>query len=155
MKRKVKIGRLVLVIAITGFTLYGAYNAFKPIAIGLGSYVNRNQESTPLSDLIAEEPVELESLGFFTLTAYCDCSECQGKWVGQTSTGATPTPGRTIAVDPTVIPYGTHVLIDGIEYVAEDCGGAIKGYRIDIFVGSHKDTFKKEFNKTTEVFLIK
>ena len=38
------------------------------------------------------------------------------------------------AVDPSVIPYGTEVLIDGHVYIAEDCGGAVKGNVIDIFV---------------------
>lgn len=55
-----------------------------------------------------------------------------------TSTGVIAEEGKTIAVDPTVIPYGSKVLINGNEYVAEDCGGAIKGNKIDIFVESPK-----------------
>lgn len=57
---------------------------------------------------------------------------------GITSTGRKPQVGRTIAVDPRVIPYGTKVYIPslGETYVAEDCGGGIKGNRIDIFMGS-------------------
>lgn len=51
-----------------------------------------------------------------------------------TSTGVIAQEGRTIAVDPNVIPYGTEVLIDGNVYVAEDCGSAVKGNVIDIFV---------------------
>ncbi|MEI3219112.1 MAG: 3D domain-containing protein [Lachnoclostridium sp.] len=42
--------------------------------------------------------------------------------------------GRTIAVDASVIPYGSVVVINGHAYVAEDCGGAIKGNKIDIYV---------------------
>lgn len=55
-----------------------------------------------------------------------------------TSTGTTPKAGRTIAVDPSVIPYGTKVYIPllGKTYIAEDCGGAIKGNKIDIFMAS-------------------
>ena len=55
-----------------------------------------------------------------------------------TSTGAIPKVGRTIAVDPSVIPYGTRVYIPALGgvYVAEDCGGAIKGNKIDIFMAS-------------------
>ena len=46
---------------------------------------------------------------------------------------------RTIAVDPSIIPYWFQlVLINGKEYVAQDCGGAIKGNKIDIFVDSPK-----------------
>lgn len=53
-----------------------------------------------------------------------------------TSTGTVPTVGTTIAVDPTVIPYGTKVYIPEFDnvFTAEDCGSAIKGNRIDIFM---------------------
>lgn len=62
-----------------------------------------------------------------------------------TSTGAIATEGRTIAVDPSVIPYGSEVLINGHVYVAEDCGGAVKGNVIDIFVeDKHMDMFYTE-----------
>ena len=47
--------------------------------------------------------------------------------------------GQTIAVDPSVIPYGSTVIIDGHEYIAQDCGGAIKGNRIDIYFDSHSE----------------
>jgi 3D (Asp-Asp-Asp) domain-containing protein/SH3-like domain-containing protein len=57
-----------------------------------------------------------------------------------TATGATPKWG-TIAVDPSVIPYGTKVYIPKFDMVftAEDCGGAIKGNKIDIFMNSEAD----------------
>lgn len=74
-------------------------------------------------------------------TAYCPCKECSGPWGKSTATGAIATEGRTIAVDPKVIPYGSTLIIDGVgEYVAEDCGGAIKGNEIDIYFENHKDT---------------
>ena len=55
-----------------------------------------------------------------------------------TSTGTVPKAGYTIAVDPSVIPYGTRVYIPEFDkvFVAEDCGSAIKGNRIDIFMES-------------------
>jgi len=55
-----------------------------------------------------------------------------------TSTGTVPTEGTTIAVDPNVIPYGSKVYIPELDtvYTAEDCGSAIKGNRIDIFMAS-------------------
>ena len=54
---------------------------------------------------------------------------------GITYTGTMATEGRTIAVDPNVIPLGTRVYIDGYgERIAEDIGGAIKGNKIDIYV---------------------
>ena len=83
-----------------------------------------------------------EPLGEFTLTAYCPCMKCCGKTDGITATGTTAAEGRTIAVDPRVIPYGSAVTLyfaDGTShtYTAEDCGGAIKGNRIDVFFDSH------------------
>ena len=98
----------------------------------------------PLVDTVEEpeqpeQETELQSLGTFRLTAYCACAECCGQWAdGITYTGTEATPDRTVAVDPTVIPLGSTVLIDGQEYVAEDIGGAIKGARIDIFFPTHQ-----------------
>ena len=56
---------------------------------------------------------------------------------GITATGTKPKWG-TIAVDPNVIPYGTKVYIPrfGKTFIAEDCGGGIKGNKIDIFMNS-------------------
>ena len=82
--------------------------------------------------------------GEFTITHYCPCKKCCGKnpWdkgYGITATGTVPKYG-TIAVDPTVIPYGTKVYIKELDkvFTAEDCGGAIKGNKIDIFMTSEK-----------------
>ena len=81
---------------------------------------------------------EKENLGTFKITAYCPCEKCCGKWAdGITATGTKATEGRTIAVDPKIIPLGTKVIISGHEYIAEDTGGAIKGKRIDIYFESH------------------
>ena len=85
----------------------------------------------------------LKSLGTFKLTAYCPCESCSGNWGKQTSTGAIATEGRTVAVDPSVIPYGTVLIINGHEYVAEDCGAAVKGNVIDIFFNEHKSDFRE------------
>ena len=84
-----------------------------------------------------------EPLGEFKLTAYCPCAKCCGKWAnGITSTGTLAAEGRTIAVDPLVIPYGSTVTVyfaDGAShsYTAEDCGGGIKGNRLDIYFDDH------------------
>ncbi|HSQ87397.1 SH3 domain-containing protein [Romboutsia sp.] len=59
-----------------------------------------------------------------------------------TSTGQKPVWG-TIAVDPKVIPYGTKIYIPYFNkvFVANDCGGAIKGNKIDIFMNTRSQCY--------------
>ena len=100
-----------------------------------------------------EEP-KLVSLGEFKITAYCSCEKCCGPYAdGLTYTETVATEGRTIAVDPDVIPLGAMVVINGVEYMAEDIGGAIKGERVDIYFNSHKDALEWGV-KYLEVFVI-
>ena len=68
--------------------------------------------------------------------------EDNGPWAGVTSTGM-PMGYGVIAVDPTVIPYGTKMYIESADgkyiygyAIAGDCGGAIKGKRVDLFYWS-------------------
>lgn len=98
----------------------------------------------------------LEYNGEFTLTFYTDTEPDQEKWIGQTSTGVKPVVGRTIAVDPSVIPYGTVLYIEGFGIrIAEDCGGAIKGNKIDILVDSSEEANKLGVKKGVKVWIIK
>ena len=78
-----------------------------------------------------------ECLGTYKITHYCGGACCNDQWAGVTSTGAPLVEGDTIAVDPTIIPYGTKVIINGHIFTASDCGGAIKGNHIDVFVNDH------------------
>ena len=72
----------------------------------------------------------------WVITYYCPLECCNDQWAWQTSTMEPMQLHHTIAVDPSVIPYYSHVRIGGLdyEYVAEDCGGGIKGKRIDVLV---------------------
>lgn len=100
------------------------------------------EPTEPLDEEAFKE--KTEDLGDFKLTAYCTCSKCCGRWAdGITYTGTDATPGRTIAVDPNVIPLGSSVHIDGLgTYVAEDIGGAIKGNRIDVLFPTHQEALE-------------
>lgn len=90
-----------------------------------------------------EEDKELVLLGTFRVTHYCPCEKCCGaSSKGITATGTRAEAGRTIAVDPSVIPFGTTVYIDGQSYVAEDTGFGINGKRIDVFMEDHTEALK-------------
>ena len=94
-----------------------------------------------------------KSMGQFKYTAYCSCHECCGKWAlnrpvdsnGQeivnTASGTRAYPNQTIAVDPSVIPLGSKVIVERngkyYEYTAQDTGSAIKGNKIDVYFNDH------------------
>ena len=97
-------------------------------------------------DTQANEPV---SLGEFKLTAYCSCEKCCGIWaynrpngIVYGAIGEELKENYSIAVDPDVIPYRSEVIINGKTYKAQDCGGAIKGNRIDVYMNDHNDALK-------------
>lgn len=87
----------------------------------------------------------------FKVTAYgIDCEGC----TGITKSGTVPQKGRTIAVDPSVIPLGTKVMINNHVYIAEDTGGSIKGNVIDLFYGTEQNSmnFGVQYHK---VYILK
>ncbi|WNQ14131.1 ubiquitin-like domain-containing protein [Paenibacillus aurantius] len=95
-----------------------------------------------------------------TLTAYSAGPASTGKSAGmagygKTATGTTVTEGRTIAVDPNVIPLGWWVYIDGIGYRrAEDTGSAIKGNKIDVYFDSEAYAQKFGLKRGFTVYVI-
>lgn len=93
------------------------------------------------------------SLGEFTVSAYCACERCCNQWAdGITASGIPAEPG-VVAVDPTVISLGSYVMIDGVEYLAADTGGAIKGNRIDVFCEDHQSALEYGV-QSHEVYLV-
>ena len=124
-------------------------------------------ETTTTEIEILEIPVissKYKSLGTFLITAYCHCISCCDKEDGITATGTKATEGRTISVDPRVIPYGTEVKFNGNTYVSEDCGGKIKKKKIDLYFASHQaalnwgkqyhEVFVRNTNPTTQVQIL-
>ena len=92
------------------------------------------------------EPTNSEPAGKeITVEATAYTAECEG-CIGITKTGvdlnANPD-AKVIAVDPSVIPLGSKVYVEGYGYAtAEDTGGAIKGNRIDVFVPEQNDALQ-------------
>lgn len=120
------------------------------------------QEKIDVLEMLLEnrekDASNLKHLGTFTATFYCTCELCCGKTpehpaYGITKSGTKVEEGRTIAVDPKVIPLGSEVIVDGNKYIAEDTGRLIKGNRIDIYISEHSRALELgRVNK--EVYLV-
>ncbi|WP_090090078.1 3D domain-containing protein [Clostridium uliginosum] len=73
-----------------------------------------------------------------------DCTATAYSGHSTTATGRTPVRNAgslsTIAVDPSVIPLGSKVYVEGYGYaIAADTGSAIKGNKIDLFLNSSSE----------------
>ena len=166
-RRKVKPWRILalltiaVIIVVIIATLIDAIGASRT----KDSLTTNADESVSESIAVSAEPaVEYKNLGEFTLTAYCPCVQCCGVWsaehpsrigtgyIQKTASGTIPTEGRTIGVDPSVIPFGTAVVINGHEYIAEDRGGAVQGNVIDIFFVDHNEALAFG-RQSAEVFI--
>ncbi|WP_195576810.1 3D domain-containing protein [Paenibacillus sp. 1001270B_150601_E10] len=86
------------------------------------------------------------------LTAY---TEQPGSAGAKTASGTKVTEGRTIAVDPDVVPLGWWVYIEGYGfYRAEDTGGAVKGKIMDIYFDSSSQVKRFGRKKGNTVYVI-
>lgn len=142
--RKVNKKRCVALVVLTAMAAGGGFIAGKAFGADATEMVKPYAEVVTLSNK--------ESLGEFVITAYCPCEKCCGEYAdGMTATGTVATEGRTCAVDPEVIPLGTEIEIDGVKYIAEDVGGAIKGRKIDICFNDHRSAVEYGV-KLREVF---
>lgn len=113
----------------------------------LNELKKQNEQIITEDDTAVQEPDEIFEA---KVTAYCSCPKCCGIWSKDhpsrqgtdyeqyTTSGTVPTAGRTIAVDPDIIPLGSKVVLNGHEYVAEDTGSGVKGNHIDIYFDSHE-----------------
>lgn len=97
----------------------------------------------------------LEYVGEFYITMYAATVEQCGNDLGITASGRKVTDDptcHTVAVDPSVIPLGSYLIIEGYEGIifrADDTGSAINGYDIDIFTTSESES--KTFNNQSGV----
>lgn len=96
----------------------------------------------------ASAPKNYSKVMEFTATAYDASPADNGQWAGKTSTGMPLTYG-VVAVDPRVIPYGTKMYIESVDgkyvygyAIAGDCGGAIKGNKVDLFFPSRSKCYE-------------
>jgi len=118
----------------------------KVIAVGTKNPVVALSSSSPSLQQLTKSGVSFgvkQVINNVKLTAYSAGVSSTGKGsehpqYGLTSTGTRVTEGRTIAVDPKVVPLGWWVYIDGLGFRrAEDTGSAVKGNVIDVYFDSN------------------
>lgn len=125
------------------------------VAIGFGmGWISKETEVVEVNITRPIEYIEVECVNYepkpeptykemqVIATAYCPCVKCCGKSDGITATGVKAKANHTIAADPKILPYGTEILTSLGEFVVEDCGGAIKGNKIDIFFNDHQEALE-------------
>lgn len=91
-----------------------------------------------------------ESLGMFSTTAYCNCSECSSGH-SLTYSGTVPKAKHTISADLDVFPLGTKLIIGNTVYTVEDIGSSVDGRTLDIFFNSHSEALEYG-RQSVEVF---
>ena len=119
----------------------------------LTSKIKEKKETT------TKDPYIVKNLGTFSLTFY---TPYEDGWGYNTATGVKSQHLKTCAVDPCVIPYGSVLKITGdngqvLMLKAIDCGGGIKGNKIDIFMDcSQKEgySFMAKFGQIHSVYLL-
>ena len=102
--------------------------------------ISQQQEPKAEPKQEVQASVNEEKTLTMTATAYtASCEGCSGVTANGTDLRANPN-AKVIAVDPSIIPLGTKVWVEGYgEAIAADTGGAIKGNKIDLFMASQSD----------------
>ena len=112
----------------------------------LGNMMCELDELNDTLNIIKSEEYNVVYLGEFKYTYYCDerYAHICGEGIGLTASETPTEVGTTIAVDPSIIPLGSTVYIEGIGLrIAQDIGGAIKGNKIDILLNTHSECFEQ------------
>lgn len=157
----IKIKSLIVAASISAIALCG--NAYAADTESNVSCISTLEEAENTIDTVeVVEEVQSEevssigngaSLGTFKLTGYA------ARNGAKTASGAPVQKNHTIAVDKRVIPLGTLVDInipgEGWQrFKAEDTGSAVKGNKIDIYVGTNRgDCYQAKYNSRVEVRL--
>ena len=130
------------------------------VAVGTGEFVGSTEEMPLIGEnlivLPSGEVLTYYSKDTYTATAY---TQYDAGCDGYTAT-LTPVRWGVVAVDPSVIPYGTRMFIvdqDG-SFVygmatAEDCGGAIVGKELDLYMPTLSEAYDYGRRSVTVYFL--
>lgn len=135
----------------------------KVVAVGTKNPIVILSASSPNVDEVTKNGVTFgykQILNNVTITAYSAGPESTGKTsahpqYGMTYSGTRVSEGRTIAVDPKVIPIGWWVYIEGIGLRrAEDIGSGVKGNKIDVYYESEEYAQKFGLKRGYKVYII-
>lgn len=110
-------------------------HALKPEAEAL-------KERAPVNAKAEAEPATSKSSKQITVKATAYTASCEGcSGITKTGINIKENPdAKVIAVDPSVIPLGSKVYVEGFgKATAADIGGGIDGKEIDIFIPSEQD----------------
>ena len=130
------------------------------VAVGTGELVGAEEEMPLIGEnvivLPSGEVLTYHSKDSYIATAY---TQYDAGCDGYTAT-LTPVRWGVVAVDPSVIPYGTRMFIVdqyGSFYygmgTAEDCGGAIQGKRLDLYMPTLDEAYSYGRRPVTVYFL--
>jgi len=120
-------------------------------------------EAPPINDVsvaLDEQDANGHALEYFaecTITYFCPCKRCNGKW-GAIDSFGNPLKFGTVAVDPKVIPMHTKLIVDGYDQIFEalDTGSGVKGNHIDMFVPvSHAEALNMGQGERRKVWIWK
>ncbi|MCR8636018.1 3D domain-containing protein [Paenibacillus radicis (ex Xue et al. 2023)] len=129
----------------------------KRLTIGQQLQIPDSEAAIPLPD---GQRKTIKRVLSSTLTAYTAGIESTGKTAshpqyGITYSGSKAEEGRTIAVDPSIIPIGTTVYIDGVGIrKAEDTGSAVRGSRIDVFMDDVGQALNFGVKRNVKVYVL-
>lgn len=113
--------------------------------IKMSEFIEIQKDIIEVEEILEIE--EVNDLTYMKITHYCAeqyphiCNSADGNYL--TATGTKPTVNRTVAVDKSMIPLGSTIKLNGVNYIAEDVFGTDKeDYRMDILVATHAEALK-------------
>lgn len=111
--------------------------------------IQEDCENFYIEQVLLEKAHKIENV---MVTYYCICEKCCGKSpdapaYGITASGLKATPGVSVAVDTSIIPLFSDILLDygdgELHYMrADDTGAFVNGNHIDVCVGSHAEALQ-------------
>ena len=114
------------------------------------------EEPSAVEEPVAEEPVseepQMEYLGDWTISFYCNCWECCKEWSGgPTASGVMPSAWWTAATGD--LPFGTILYVDGLGTFEVQDRGTSYGW-LDVYVSSHDEALANGL-QTRAVYIVR